>query len=88
MRCPECGYEPSTEGKIIAAIIALVCFPVFLVSALVAFVSVILPFTGADLTTAAFGFVFFGVIAAVAGGILYLISLRENRTPVDPSFGS
>ncbi|QLG62834.1 hypothetical protein [Halorarum salinum] len=87
-RCPECGFEPGNRGKLSGGIITLVCYPVFAISATIALISVLLPFSGAALSTAAFGVIFFGGVAAVSGGFLYSVYKKKDRTAADPSLSS
>lgn len=82
-RCPECGYQP--DAGAMGTILAVIAFPVFVFSGFVAMISLILPFSGAELSTAVFGFVFFGLVAAASGGVLYLKFKQKDRTAADPS---
>lgn len=85
VKCPQCGYEPSREGRISGGILLLICLPVCLFSGLVAVISLLLLFSGTPPSTALFGFAFFGVFAAASGSALYMLYKKKNQTPTDPS---
>ena len=81
-RCPECGYEPSKLG-VIHGLLGFFAINIFAVSFGIAIISLILLFDGAELSTAIFGFGFFGVIAAAAGAFLYATYRKTQLTPTN-----
>ena len=81
-RCPECGHEagPGIIGGILMWVLGIVgAF-----SGTIALISIVLLFGEASLTTAIFGFVFFGAIAAVCLGFVYFGIKNSMRGPTDP----
>ncbi|WP_418286380.1 hypothetical protein [Halorubrum sp. DTA46] len=80
-RCPECGYEPASQGWISSILIGLSVGASILLGGLILIIWLVAIAGTLSITNALIATAFFGVILLFPIGIIYLGVKKETKTP-------
>ena len=80
-RCPECGYEPASQGWISSILVGLSVGASILLGGLILIIWLVAIAGTLSITDALIATAFFGVILLMPLGIIYLGIKKELKTP-------
>lgn len=83
LKCPQCGYEPSSSY--LTGILGYLASLVLMFSVLILVITPILVVDGFPISDATIVFGFFGVLAVISGAIVWAWKNQDNRKPTDSS---